>query len=84
MRWKATILKEIQAVGIEQNKTLAPLADELSLKESGLDSLCLAILVTRLEDITGLDPLSTVGNVPFPSTLGELIALYEQGPPPGR
>ncbi len=78
MSWKGTILEEIHVVAAEQNKTLAPLSDDLRLNEFGLDSLCFAILVSRLEDSTGLDPLSTVGSARFPRTLGELIALYEE------
>ncbi|MBV8664428.1 MAG: acyl carrier protein [Hyphomicrobiales bacterium] len=83
MSWKGTILKEIHVVAAEQNRTLAPLTEELRLNESGLDSLCFAILVSRLEDSTGLDPLSTIGSARFPSTLGDLIALYEEAQPTG-
>ena len=51
MSLKATILDEIRTVAASQKKTLAPLTDDLSLHDSGLDSLCFAILVARLEDI---------------------------------
>jgi hypothetical protein len=40
--------------------------DALSLNNSELDSLCVAILVRRLEDITGQD------------TLSEFVALREE------
>ena len=46
---RATILNEIHTVAASQQKTLAPLMDDLSLIDSGLDSLCFAILVARLE-----------------------------------
>ena len=71
------VLKEIRNVADEQGKTLTPLTDDLALLESGLDSLCFAILVSRLEDATGDDPFSTAKASHFPRTVGELIAFYE-------
>ena len=70
------ILAEIRTVAVEQNSTLAPLTDDLPLAELGLDSLCFAILVARLEDVTGGDPLSSAGDGRFPRTVGEFITLY--------
>jgi acyl carrier protein len=78
MSLRATILTEIQAVAANQNKTLPPLTDALPLNDSGLDSLCLAILVARLEDITGRDPLSEAPGGQLPRTIGEFVALYEE------
>jgi len=48
MSLKGTILDEIRNVAASQKMTLAPLTDDLSLQDSGLDSLCFAILVARL------------------------------------
>lgn len=78
MSIRSTIFHEIAAVAAEQQKTLAPLADDLPLMESGLDSLCFAILVARLEDITGQDPFASVAGTRFPTTVGQLVAFYEQ------
>jgi acyl carrier protein len=78
MSLRATILKEIETVAADQKKTLAPLTDALPLNDSGLDSLCFAILVARLEDITGRDPLSEAQGRQFPTTIGEFVALYEE------
>jgi acyl carrier protein len=64
-------------VATEQNKKLAPLSDNLGLLETGLDSLCFAIIVARLEDEIGVDPFSTEYNSDFPVTVGDFIALYE-------
>jgi hypothetical protein len=72
------ILGEICIVAAEQNRALAPLTDELALAESGMDSLCFAILVARLEDITGRDPFTSATEVPFPRTVGEFITLYKE------
>ena len=64
-------------VAREQGKTLAPLSDQLGLLETGLDSLCFAIIVARLEDRFGIDPFSAEEDVEFPVTVGDFIRLYE-------
>ncbi len=48
-------------------------------RSSGLDSLCFAILVTRLEDELGIDPFTASDEVYFPVTLGDFVRLYENG-----
>ena len=58
-----------------QKKMLQPLSDSANLADTGLDSLCLALLVASLDDLLGLDPFSH--DPPFPVTVGEFIALYE-------
>ena len=44
---------------------------------TGLDSLCFAILVTRLEDRLGVDPFSSSDTISFPVTLGDFVRVYE-------
>ena len=77
MSTRLTILAAIRDVAAEQGKTLAPLDDDLPLMETGLDSLCFAILVARLEEALGADPFTSAGDGRLPSTIGELIAFYE-------
>ena len=77
MSIRLTIETEIKRVAAEQNRTLMPLSDDLVLLDSGLDSLCFAILVTRLEDELGFDPFTTAEDVYFPVTLGDFIGFYE-------
>jgi acyl carrier protein len=72
-----TILSEFEQVARLQAKKLAPLCDDLVLLESGLDSLCFAVIVARLEDTLGLDPFTTEEGVDFPVTLGDFIRFYE-------
>ncbi len=74
---RSTIIAQIEQVAAEQKKTLAPLVDDMPLLDSGLDSLCFAILVARLEDLVGVDPFTTSEDGAFPNTLGELIAFYD-------
>jgi hypothetical protein len=71
------ITTQIRLVAREQDKRLAPLTDQLPLLDSGLDSLCFAILVTRLEDALGVDPFTTSEDASFPVTLGDFINFYE-------
>jgi acyl carrier protein len=78
MTTKLTILSEMRKVADEQAKTLAPLADDLVLLDCGLDSLCFAVLVARLEDKLGLDPFTTSDDVAFPVTLGDFVRVYER------
>jgi hypothetical protein len=77
MSIRSIVLDEIRIVAAEQDKSLPPLTDDLGLLDSGLDSLCLAILVSRLEDMTGNDPFQSATRSTFPRTIGDLIALYE-------
>ena len=74
---RQTILTTTQTVAQEQQKTLVPLTDDLPLLETGLDSLCMAIIVARLDDAFGFDPFDTEDDIRFPVTIGDLIAFYE-------
>lgn len=77
MSIRATIISEFEKIVKEQNKESAPLPDDLVLLESGLDSLCFAIIVARLEDALGFDPFSATEDVDFPVTLSDFIKFYE-------
>jgi hypothetical protein len=61
----------------EQERLLTPLCDDLLLLDSGLDSLCFAIIVAKLEDQLGVDPFSDLDDAGFPVTFGEFVGLYE-------
>jgi acyl carrier protein len=78
MSTRATIAAEIEQVAKEQNKRLAPLTDDLILLDSGLDSLCFAILVARLEQRLGFDPFSAAEDVYFPVTFGDFVRFYDE------
>jgi hypothetical protein len=78
---RSVILLQIKEIAREQEKKLAPLADDLPLLESGLDSLSFAILVARLEEILGYDPFTLSAEVYYPTTLGDFIGFYEKVEP---
>jgi acyl carrier protein len=71
------VTSQIEQIAEEQRITLPPLADDLVLLDSGLDSLCFAILVARLEDNLGIDPFTTSDDIYFPVTLGDFVKVYE-------
>jgi len=74
---KLAVTSQMQKIADEQSKKLAPLTDDLNLLESGLDSLCFAILVARLEDELGCDPFSASDDFHYPVTLRDFISFYE-------
>jgi acyl carrier protein len=77
MNVRSEVVTQFRQVAQEQGKRLAPLTDDLELLNSGLDSLCLAILVTRLEDALGVDPFTASEDALFPVTFGDFVSFYE-------
>jgi len=74
---RSEVISQFTQVAEEQDKRLAPLTDDLPLLESGLDSLCFAIVVARLESSLGADPFSDDEDARFPVTFGDFIRFYE-------
>jgi hypothetical protein len=70
----------MQQIAVEQQVKLPPLQDELSLHETGFDSLGFAILVARLEDDLGVDPFTLADDAAFPLTIGDFVRAYENVP----
>lgn len=77
MSVKDTIFSEIRQIAEQHNKSLIPLTEDSILLDSGLDSLCFAILIARLEDQFGVDPFSEADDFAFPETLGDFVRVYE-------
>lgn len=77
MSIRSVVLAQIQKVGTETKTTLPSLADDLIMLDSGLDSLAIATVVTRLEDALGIDPFTEVSDLSYPVTLGDFVRLYE-------
>jgi hypothetical protein len=80
MDTRSEIVAQFTQVAQEQGMELAPLTECLALVESGLDSLCFAIVVARLEQKLGVDPFSASEDALFPVTFGEFVRLYENTP----
>jgi acyl carrier protein len=76
MSIKSTVITEIKQIAEQHQKTLAPLTEDTALLNTGLDSLCFAVLLTRLEDRLGVDPFSASDDI-FPVTLGDFVRVYE-------
>ena len=77
MSIKLMVISEIEQIAQQHQKRLAPLTDDSILMNTGLDSLCFAVLVARLEDRLGVDPFSTSDDISFPVTLGDFVRVYE-------
>jgi acyl carrier protein len=80
MSTRLKIISAMQQIAVEQKVTLPPLDDDLSLHETGFDSLGFAILVARLEDELGIDPFTISEDAAFPLTIGDFIKAYENVP----
>jgi acyl carrier protein len=78
MDLQAMIFEQFEQVARDQDKKLGELAPDTVLLESGLDSLCLAIIVARLEDNLGLDPFTRSEDIFLPVTLGDFVKFYEE------
>ena len=77
MNVRSEITTQFKQVASEYDKRLAPLTDDLELLNSGLDSLCFAVIVARLEGQLGVDPFSASEDAVFPVTFGEFVQFYE-------
>lgn len=77
MTVRLTIISEIENVAKEQGKSLTSLSDDLALENTGLNSLCWAIIVARLESSLETDPFTASEEAYFPVTIGEFIHAYE-------
>jgi acyl carrier protein len=77
MSVRAAVISQILQIRGNTKKESPPLTDDLVLVDSGLDSLAIAILVTRLEDTLGFDPFAEFDDASPPVTLGDFIQCYE-------
>lgn len=76
---KSAVISQIRQIAEERGTKadLPPLTEDLVLTHSGLDSLAIAILVTRLEDELGFDPFTESSEISYPVNLGDFIRFYE-------
>jgi acyl carrier protein len=80
MSVRLRVIAAMKQIAEEQQVKLPPLTDELSLHETGFDSLAFAILVARLEDDLGIDPFTISEDAAFPLTVGDFVRAYENVP----
>ena len=76
MSIRMVVYDRVKSVADQQRKLLPPLTDDLRMLESGLDSLCVAILIANLDDELNLNPFDA-DDVEIPVTLGDLVRVYE-------
>lgn len=77
------VLREIAELLTEEKVERVHLGLTDGLIESGLDSLALAVLVTRLENSLGYDPFFALEEEVFPRTVAELVDIYSSHRPEG-
>ncbi|MDP4022650.1 acyl carrier protein [Methylobacterium sp. NEAU 140] len=78
MTLRHTIVDAIETIAREQDKPMPPVTDDLVMVDTEFDSLCFALLVARMEDMTGVDPFSDMEVADLPVTVGDLVALYDR------
>jgi acyl carrier protein len=78
MSTRDTIVSIFCDVARDQQRTLAPMTDDLRLVDCGLDSLGFAIVVAGLDEALGVDPFDSPDWVDFPVALGDFVQLYER------
>jgi acyl carrier protein len=73
---RTTVYSQAKTIATQQKKHLPPLTDDLVMLDSGLDSLCMAVLVATLDDKLHVTPFDD-DDVEIPVTFGDLIRVYE-------
>jgi acyl carrier protein len=72
----AVIIEEIARLFTEDGKPVPPIEPDDGLVELGLDSLSFAVLITRLEERLGYEPLDLIESGAYPRSVRELVAVY--------
>lgn len=75
MNIRASIIEETKLIAADHNMELVEIHDLLPILECGLDSLSVAVLSVRIEDVLGFDIFA---DHDIPVTFGELFALCER------
>ena len=78
MNVRDIIFQEIAGVAAQQKKKIGPFDENSPLLGIGLDSLCFAILVARLEERFDVDPFESAEMNSLPMTVGDLVEMYER------
>jgi hypothetical protein len=81
MSVRTVVLDQFRQVALEEGVVLGPLSDEVPLLDLGLDSMCFAIIVSRLEATLGVDPFDADTGEAFPVNLGDFIRFCENAAP---
>lgn len=78
MTLRSTIIEEIESITTAHEKRMPPITEDVVIMDTEFDSLCFALLVARMEDITGIDPFAEMDMADLPVTIGDLVALYDR------
>lgn len=75
------VVRTLEDLLEEDGLDVPELTSATVLLETGLDSLAMAVLVTRLESRLGYDPFSMMSEAAYPRTIGEFVAIYDAHAP---
>lgn len=75
----AVVVGEIARLLAEDDKPVPPIGPDDGLVDLGLDSLSFAVVITRLEELLGHEPLELIEGGDYPRTVMELVAVYTRG-----
>lgn len=73
------VVGEIARLLTEDDKPVPAIGPDDGLIDLGLDSLSFAVVITRLEEILGHEPLDLIESGEYPRTVRELVAVYTRG-----
>jgi acyl carrier protein len=73
------VVAEITRLLAEEGKPVPSIGLDDGLIDLGLDSLSFAVVITRLEELLGYEPLDLIESGEFPRTVRELVAVYTRG-----
>lgn len=77
-----SVVRDMLIELLEEDGIPVPAIDsDTVLLDTGLDSLGLAVLVTRLETTLGYDPFSLMTEASYPRTLAEFVGIYDKYAP---
>lgn len=76
----AAVVEQVSRLFAEEDKPVPDIGLDDGLIDLGLDSLSLAVIITRLEEVLGYDPLDVIEGGEYPRTVRELVAVYTRGP----
>jgi acyl carrier protein len=70
------VVGEIARLLAEDDKPVPSIGPDDGLIDLGLDSLSFAVVITRLEELLGYEPLDLIESGAYPRTVRELVAVY--------
>lgn len=78
MTVREIVYEQIKVVAQQHSKVLLEVTDSTNLLATGLDSLCMASLISVLDETLKVDPFGTGDDVGLPVSVGDLVSIYSK------